>query len=130
MWRLHELPATPKTPHQQLVGLTRSGTRVATAHKLGNTVTIVDLLAQSPPQLIDTDVEIDGLFLTGNVLLVAGSRKYTAWLLTEEGLVDGVTGDRRVGRSDSIWTTPEHSGEPCVLDLDERRVRRCVLTER
>ena len=107
VWRLHELPAAPKTNHQQCAGLSRSGTRVVTAHKLGNTVKIIDLLAQTPPQFIDTNVEIEGLVLTGNVLLVAGSRKLIAWLLTEEGLVDGVIGDRRVGRSDSIWTIPQ-----------------------
>ena len=105
VWRLHELPTTPKTHHQQLVELTRSGTRVATAHKLGNTVTIFDILAQPPPQFIDTNVEIEGLAITGNVLLVAGSREIVAWLLTEKELVDGVVGDRRVDRSDSIWTT-------------------------
>ena len=40
-------------------------------------------------------------------LLVALPGELVAWLLTEEGLVDGVIGDRRVGRSDSIWTIPE-----------------------
>jgi len=119
--RLHELPTTPEIHHPQLVGLSRSGTHVATAHKRGETVTITDLLARTPPQFIDTNVEIEDLFLTGNVLLVAGSEEtvarllaeeglpagsgeFVAWLLTEEGLVDGVIGDRRVGRSDSIWT--------------------------
>jgi len=107
VFQLHELPTTPKTHHEQYVGLSRSGTRIATAHKLGNTVTIIDLLAQSPPQFIDTDVEIGWLDLTDNVLLVADSREVVAWLLTEDGLVDGVIGDRRVGRRDSIWTISE-----------------------
>ena len=49
---------------------------------------------------------IDGFVLTGNVLLVKGSGRVVAWLLTEEGLVNGVTGDRRVGYGDSIWTLP------------------------
>jgi len=107
VWRLHELPTTPKTHRRQHVGLSRSGTRVATAHELENTVTITDLVGQSPPQFIDTDVEIQRLVLIGNVLVVAGSRETVAWLLTEEGLVDGVIGDRRVVRSDSIWTTSQ-----------------------
>jgi len=106
VFRLHELPTTPETHHQQFAGLSRSGNRVATAHKLGNTVTITDLLVRTPPQFIDTNVEIWQLFLTGNVLLVVGSGEIVAWLLTEDGLVDGIIGDRRVGRSDSIWTTP------------------------
>jgi len=124
VFRFHELSATPKT-HHQYVGLSRSGTRVATAHKLGNTVTIIDLLAQSPPQFIDTDMEIGWLELTGNVLLVGGSREIVAWLLTEDGLVDGVIGDRRVGRRDSIWTVsepepprePEFDGQVGVIKL-------------
>jgi len=122
--RLHEPPTTPETHHEQLVGLSRSGTHVATAHKLGNTVTITDLLARTPPQFIDTNVEIQYLFLTGNVLGVMGSEETVAWLLTEEGLVDGVIGDRRVGRSDSIWTTskpkyytPKLGGQVGVIEL-------------
>jgi len=103
---LHELPTTPETYHRQYVGLSRSGTRVATAHEMESTVTTTDILAQTPPQYIDADVAIEGLILTGNVLLVAGSGRVVAWLLTEEGLVDGVIGDRRVGRGDSIWTVP------------------------
>jgi len=102
--RLHELPTAPKTYRQQYVGLSRSGTRVATAYRMESIVTTTDILAQTPPQFIDTDVAIERLFLTGNVLLVEGSGKIIAWLLTEEGLVDGVIGDRRVDRRDSIWT--------------------------
>ena len=45
---------------------------------------------------------IEGFVLTANVLLVKGSGRVVAWLLTEEGLVNGVTGDRRVGCGDSI----------------------------
>ena len=106
MWRLHELPIAFKT-RRLYVGLSHSGTRVAVAHEEEKAVTIIDsLLAQTPPQIIDTDVAILGLVLTGNVLLVAGSNKLTAWLLTGEGLVDGIIGGRRVGYSDSIWTVP------------------------
>jgi len=101
--RLHELPTAPKTYRKQYVGLSRSGTRVATTYEMESTVTTTNILAQTPPQFIDTDVAIEGLFLTGNVLLVEGPKQIIAWLLTEEGLVDGVIGDRRVGRRDSIW---------------------------
>jgi len=107
--RLHELPTAPETCRYQYVGLSRSGTRVATAYRMESTVTTTDILAQTPPQFIDTDVAIESLFLTGNVLLVAGSGQIVAWLLTEEGLVDGVIGDRRVGRRDSIWTISSQS---------------------
>ena len=104
VWHLHEPPTTSETYRQQCMGLSRSGTRVVTAYKGESTITIADLLAQIPPQFIDTDMAIEGLVLTGNVLLVVGSEKLVAWLLTEEGLADDVVGDGRVGRSDRIWT--------------------------
>ena len=106
VWRLHEFSTAFET-RRQYVGLSRSGTRVATAREEEKAVTVIDsLLTQAPPQIIDTGVGIQGLVLTGNVLLVAGSNKLTAWLFTEEGLVDGVIGDGMVGHSDSIWAVP------------------------
>jgi len=101
VWRLDECP---KSHHPQDMRFSCSGARIATAHELGSTVTIFDLLEQTPPQTIDTNVEIEGLALTDNVLLVAGSRRLVAWLLTEEGVVNGVIGNRGAGHSNSIWT--------------------------
>ena len=103
VWRLRGLPAAFDTLYQQSVGVSRSGSRIAIAVKQESTVTIIDL-AQASPQFIDTGMAIEGLALTGNVLLVAGSRRLVAWLLVEEGVVDGVIGDRRAGSRDSIWT--------------------------
>ena len=107
VWRLHEFPTSSGARRRQCVGLSRSWTHIATARWLENTIKITDLFAQNPPQFIDTDMQIEGMVITGNVLLVAGSGQLTAWLLTEDGLVDGVIGDRRVGRSDSIWSIPQ-----------------------
>jgi len=104
VWRLREPSAAPRGRGQRFVGLSRSGARVATACVQENTITIVNVLAQTPPQFIDLDAEIEGLVITGNVLLVQISQEVVAWLLTEEGLVDGVIGGRRVDRGDSIWT--------------------------
>jgi len=88
--------------------LSPSGAYIATARKRGRTVTITSLLSQTTPQVIDTDMEISTLFLTGNVLLVLGPRvrrstAFAAWQLTGQGLVDGVFGSRRAGRGDRIW---------------------------
>jgi len=101
---LHEFSTVPETHHWQYAGLLHSGTHIATAYKGRSTVIITNLLAQTPSQFIDTGMSIEGLVLTGNILLVADSARLVAWLLTEEGLVDGVIGDRRVDYSDSIWT--------------------------
>ena len=65
---------------------------MARSHHGGTTIAITNLLSQSPPQFIDTGVEpIDGLALTGNVLLVIAEdfQDITAWKLTEEGVVVG-----------------------------------------
>ena len=59
-WRLYESPTVPNAHHMLWVGLSRSGTRAATARKLENAITTVDLVAQSPPQFIGANVEIEG----------------------------------------------------------------------
>jgi hypothetical protein len=105
VWRMDDLPIPRKT-RQQYAGLPRSGNHIVTAHKSETSVTIIHPHSQAPSQFVDTDMEIDWLVLTGNVLLVAGSDVLVAWLLTEEGLVDGVFGGRRAGRGDSIWDIP------------------------
>ena len=94
------------------MGLSRSWTHIVTAHPGEKTITITDLLAQNPPQFIDTDMQIAGMVITGNLLLVAGPGRLVAWLLTEDGLVDGVIGDRRVNRSDSIWWIWKSARDP------------------
>ena len=104
VWRLHDLPMTPQTRRQQYIGLSRSGNRIATGYKLEKTITTVDLHSKTPFQFIDTGVEMEGFVITGNILLAMGSEKVVAWLLTDEGLVDGVFGDKKAGDSDSIWT--------------------------
>ena len=117
--RLRKIPAIFESRSQQYVGLSRSGTRAVTAHKMERVVTIIDLVGQTPPQYIDMGVEIQGLVVTGNVLIVEGSGEVIGWLLTDEGLVDGVIGDRRVYRSDMIWSIPvqEPSGDSCELSV-------------
>jgi hypothetical protein len=57
-------------------------------------------------------MQIEGLVLTGNVLLVAGSDTVVAWLLTEEGWWMACVGGRRAGRSDSIWSSVGGSSLP------------------
>jgi hypothetical protein len=100
--RINESPTTLWGHEKQRVGLSRSGAHAA--RKTGSTVTIIDLLAKTPLQIINPGVEINGLVLTGKVLLVASSRELVAWLLTEEGVVDSVIGGKRVGPSNSIWS--------------------------
>ena len=104
VWRL-DTPTTPLRAHSQLAVISPSGRHIATAHKSQTTVTIVDLHSQIPLQLIDTGGEIEGLVITGNVLLVAISKEVVGWLLTEEGRVSQVAENKMADRGDSIWTT-------------------------
>ena len=113
VWRLDGPSTTPSSPtplepdiHTNLfIGLSHNNTCMATVvqHPRG-AITITNFLSQTPSQVIDTGMVITGLALTGNVLLVEG---YTivvvAWLLTEEGMVDGISGNQRAGLNDSIW---------------------------
>jgi hypothetical protein len=79
---------------------------MATTHERNSTITITNLLSQTPPHFIDTDMEIYMLALTGNILLALDFATIVAWRLTEEGAVDGVFSDGRAGHSNSIWTVP------------------------
>jgi hypothetical protein len=82
-----------------------NGAYIATAYQGESTITITNLHSPypSPSQFIDTDLEILAMVLTGNVLLVKGADKFVAWLLTEEGVVDGIIGNTRADCNDSLW---------------------------
>jgi len=92
----HNIPRDAYSPH---------GTYIATTHYRKSTIMITNLHPQnpSPSQFIDTGFEISEIVLTGNVLLAKGSNTVVAWLLTEEGVVDGIFGNRRADHNDSLW---------------------------
>jgi len=71
-------------------------------------VTITNLHKNSS-ESINTEFEIEGLALTGNILLVKVWREHgliVAWRLTTEGTVDGTLGIRGADYSNSLWTKP------------------------
>ncbi|KAF9789341.1 hypothetical protein BJ322DRAFT_1018021 [Thelephora terrestris] len=96
-------PVTPQS--QPLDAFSPNGTFIATAHCRSNTIKITNLSCQIPTlsQSIDTELEISAMVLTGNVLLAKSSDKIVAWLLTEEGAVDGIIGNTMADRNDSLW---------------------------
>ena len=73
LWHLNHPPTAPATSIPQLEISSHSGTHIATAHYQESTVTITYLL-QTPSQSIDTGTKIVGFGLTGNVLLVKGTK--------------------------------------------------------
>jgi len=94
--RTHNVPRDTYSPH---------GTYIATTHRGEKTITITDLRPKNPSSshFVDVDFEISEIVLTGNVLLAKGSEAVVAWLLTEEGVVSGILGNRRAGPSESLW---------------------------
>ena len=110
VWPL-DIPSTSlSTYDRQLVAFSCSGAYIAAANDETKIVIITNLLSPAASQLIHTGREIGRLALTGNILLVVGIESTMAWLLTGEGTVDRVPGDRRAGPGDSIWTVPIGSG--------------------
>ena len=96
VWPLDD-SITPPNLHRpcKYAAIPPSGHYIAAAH--GSTITIIEVHSQAPPCLVDAGAEIEGLVITGNVLLAASSEKVVAWLLTEEG----------AGDCDHIWTLPK-----------------------
>ena len=106
LWHWSGPSITSKTDSQQLSIVSSSGAYVTTANYEESTITITKTPSQTPSQFIDTGMMITALALIGNVLLAVDSQVAMGWLLTEEGLVNNVLGDRRASRGDSIWVTP------------------------
>ena len=126
VWRLDSPPiAADLNSRDPLAAISHCGTYIATGYAENSIVTITDLLSPIPSQVIDTDMDVHALAFTGNVLLVWG-RELVAWRLTEKGVVDGASADRRAGRGDSIWTVstrcPWFSVEDQIaIIMDEKR---------
>jgi len=103
LWQLDSLSATPPTHNNQFGIIYHSSTYIVTAVEGEGTITITSLLSQTPSQFIDAGIRVFGLGLTSNVLLAIDHHVIMAWVLTEDGLVTGVSGNRRAGHGDSIW---------------------------
>ena len=110
--------ATHPKNHKQLAVISCCSAYIATCYKGDSTVTITNLCSQTTSQFIDTEMEVKKLFLTCNILLVLGCGMITAWHLTEEGVVDGVFGNRGADCSDAIWTVPAPPN-PVVQVVDQ-----------
>ena len=91
-------PNSCKSP----VALSCCGRYIALSES-GHTVTIISLLSSTPSCIINTGKIVEMLALTGNVLLVQNSKEIRAWRLTEEGVVDSVSANKRANPSNAIW---------------------------
>ena len=95
------------------------GTYIATTYCQKGTIMITNLHSQNPSpfQFIDTNLEISAIVLTGNVLLVKGSDMIRAWLLTEEGIVDGAFGNTRANHTNRLWDISSQDSNPGLPEL-------------
>ena len=100
VWRLEDLPAFPATHRTQHGGLTRSG-HIATTDKSGRTITITNPHSETPSQVVSGGKR--GFVIIGNILLAEVSDEVFAWLLTGEGAVSGLPGDRPADYRDRLW---------------------------
>ena len=108
----NSIPRNAYSPH---------GNYIATTHRGKSTISIINLCSQnpSPSQFIDTNLDISEIVLTGNVLLVKGSDMVVAWLLTEDGVVDGILGNRRADQNDSIWSISSQNDTALQAQLSQ-----------
>ena len=104
LWRLDGPSVVHPDRNKLVVALSRCGSYIATGDRSNTTVTITNLVSQTPPHSIQTGITIESLALTGNVLLVDCYWEIAAWRLTEAGAVDRVLSGRTADRGDSIWT--------------------------
>ena len=104
VWRLDDLPAVPSDSRteRQYAQLARSGNYLLVYHPGKGIISTVEVHSKPPRQTIDPGVTVDALVVINNVLLAKGGGEVIAWLLTEEGCVDGVTRGR-AGDKDRIW---------------------------
>ena len=94
------------------------GTYVVTYHSGDSSINIINPHSQILPQSINTNMEIRSLGLTGNILLVWDSNELVAWLLKEEGAVNGISANGMAGHINSIWTI-SLPGNPMFLIEDQ-----------
>ena len=126
-WRFDVPPIVshPDSCGVPLGTLSHCGTYMAAGRVGNSTVTITNPPSQNPFQFIDTNMEIESLALTGNILVVHGSDMFVAWRLTEEGAVDGALANGRADRNDSIWAVPLSNRKDTLLSVEDQTVVVC-----
>ena len=103
------------------------GTYVVTGCIGDHTITITNLLSQTPSYSIDIGMRIEMFALTGNVLLVAGSKTIAAWQVAEKGVV-GFFGNGTASHHNRIWTIQQPPTQLFVVE--DQTVTICDKVEK
>jgi len=102
--------------------LSHCGTYMAAGRTGNSTVAITNPPSQTPFQFVDTYMGIQGLALTGNILVVHSYNMIVAWRLTEEGVVDCARTNGRADRNDSIWAIPLSNRGELMFSIEDQAV--------
>jgi len=108
----------PPERDRYYTGFFNNGTCVIAASGSGSIFTSIGLQKGSS-QSIDTKFKIEGLAITGSILLIKGKDVIAGWKLTTEGTVDKVLESRSEDCDGRLWTKPlppNHSLEFSVRD--------------
>ena len=105
LWRTNSLTTRPSSILTQdpqpikdfVLDFSPDGTLAAVAKKMNDTITVLSLKSGVPQLTIDTGMEIYGLRVIGNSVVVIGDRKVVTWNLPAGGCVPNA----RVGLEDS-----------------------------
>ena len=98
------------------------GTYLVTGHQGESTITITNPPSPTPSHFIHTDMKVEILAFTGNILLVLDSGTIATWWHMEEGVVDGVLSNGRADRGHSIWSIPRPTNSDPRVSIEDQIV--------
>ena len=103
------IPTRSLLPTNFLLDISPDGSLAATARSEDKMATVLDLQSGNPQLIIDTGMEIRGLWVTGNTITVFDGRRIIAWELSAGDHVLNA----RVTIRDSVWSiTLDHPTPP------------------
>ena len=115
------LTQAPQETNNFILDFSPDGALAAVTRRKGKVVTILNLSSNAPQLTIDLGMEVSGLRVIGNNIVVIACWKVIAWNLPTEGCIP----DARMGLEDSSWTInledmtaifgSSHGGQSVVL---------------
>jgi WD40 repeat protein len=109
----------PTKPTPQYGEISTDGTYIVTAEKDGNIIRVTNFCSQIPSWSIHSNSYIWGLALTGNILLMDGRDKISAWRLTAEGAVEGALGNQMALLDDQMELRADEHHEIWSAEFSE-----------
>lgn len=108
----HSSPLPPKKvePDEEdasyLVGYFADGMHIATVRQQGSSITIHNLLSDTPQQLISTGMKIQDIKVIGNTIFAVDNYKFVSWDLEAGEIAYPSSGTRRVTIDEALSIVP------------------------